>query len=380
MAIARRDALRGLPLGTAAMLSALAPRPAASASDCPPAPAGIDSLTAVQGVCAWPNCQLLDDGTALALIFNQPCHGLWEGDLDCWASLDGGATWRFRGRAATHEPGTNRMNCAAGIAANGDVVVLCSGWAGRRRRGEPVDPHRTPLRPWVCRSSDGGATWTAGVEFPAPPAGGIGAGNELIPFGNIRPGEDGSLRVAAYLRKGDARSCFMLRSRDDGRTWLDPVPLHPGGNETDILHLGGGRWLAACREFHRKPDVHLELFASDDDGRTWSRRMPLTLPRQVTGHLARLADGRILLSHGNRCWNNFGVDVRISEDEGKTWGAPVRIAHCPRSDCGYPSTVQLADGRALTAYYTRISADYHYEMRVAAWDPASYGTGGTSVG
>ena len=198
--------------------------------------------------------------------------------------------------------------------------MLCSGWADRRRRGEPVDPHRTPLRPWVCRSSDGGATWTAGVEFPAPPAGGIGAGNELIPFGNIRPGEDGSLRVAAYLRKGDARSCFMLRSRDDGRTWLDPVPLHPGGNETDILHLGGGRWLAACREFRRKPDVHLELFASDDDGRTWSRRMPLTLPRQVTGHLARLADGRILLSHGNRCWNNFGVDARISEDEGKTWG------------------------------------------------------------
>ena len=61
-------------------------------------------------------------GTITAAIFNQPCHGAWEGDLDCWASTDGGVNWRFRGRAAQHEPGTNRMNCAAGLAGNGDLL------------------------------------------------------------------------------------------------------------------------------------------------------------------------------------------------------------------------------------------------------------------
>ena len=114
--------------------------------------------------------------------------------------------------------------------------------------------------------------------------------------------------------------------------------MNPAGNETDILHLGGGRWLAASREFKESRDVHLELFVSTDDARTWERRMPLSLPMQVTGNLAALADGRILLSYGNRCWNNFGVDVRISEDQGKTWSPPIRIADCPRADCGYPST------------------------------------------
>ena len=338
--------------------------------------AGITDQTAIQGVCAWPNCQVLADGTILALIFNQPCHGLWEGDLDCWASRDGGGTWRFLGRVAPHEPGTNRMNCAAGLAANGDIVVLCSGWADRARRGEPVAPFDRPVRAWVCRSRDGGATWDVTGGFPAPPREGIGERNELIPFGNVRGADDGSLRVAAYLRRGEARTCYLLRSSDDGRNWEVAAPLNRAGNETDILHLGAGRWLAASREFRERRDVHLELLSSNDDGMTWDREFPLTLPRQITGHLAKLADGRVLLSYGNRCWNNFGVDVRVSDDDGSTWSPPVRIADCPRSDCGYPSTVQTPDGRAVTAYYTQVSQDYHYEMRVALWDPAALAANG----
>ena len=381
MDIGRRDALKGLHFGSAALVSSMVSRRDASADVVPnESESDIAVRTAVQGVCAWPNCQILPDGSILALIFNQPCHGLWEGDLDCWASEDGGSTWRFRGRAAQHEQGTNRMNCATGIAADGNVVVLCSGWADRRARGKPVAAHRQPLRAWVCRSDDSGRTWTVGDAFPAPPQSGIGIANELIPFGNIRAAEDGSLRVAAYLRREASRHCYMLQSHDDGRTWTDPVTLHSGGNETDILHLGGGRWLAVCREFQEGRDVHLELFGSSDDGKTWTRRMPLTLPRQVTGHLTRLADGRILLSHGNRCWNNFGVDVRISEDEGVTWSPPVRIADCPRPDCGYPSSVQRSDGIAVTAYYTQVSEDFHYEMRTATWNPSSFSAAGTPRG
>lgn len=373
MNLRRREVLKGFNLGAASVLPSIAtPRAAIAAAHGPADLRRIADRTAIQGVCAWPNLQILDDGTILALIFNQPCHGLWEGDLDCWASQDRGRTWRFRGRVAQHEPGTNRMNCAAGVAANGDVVVLCSGWAERRRRGEPVASHRRPLKSWVCRSADQGRTWSVGHGFPSPPPSEVGDGNELIPFGNIRVADDGAQCVAAYLRKGDSRHCYMLRSPDDGRTWGEAVTLNPGGNETDILHLGGGRWLAACREFRERRDVHLELFTSIDDGRNWARAMPLTLPRQVTGHLVRLADGRILLSFGNRCWNNFGVDVRFSGDDGLTWSPPIRIANCPRPDCGYPSTVQLSDGIAVTAYYTQVSDDFHYEMRVAEWDPSAF--------
>ena len=381
MDFGRRDLVMGIPVGSAAWLAgaALVGRVGTSAAS-PDQSTRVTTRTAIQGVCAWPNLQLLNGGTILSLIFNQPCHGLWEGDLDCWASEDGGQTWRFRGRPAAHEPGTNRMNCAAGIAANGDVVVLCSGWADRNKRGDPINPHRQPLRPWVCRSSDQGHTWAVSTEFPAPPTDGIGAGNEFIPFGNIRAADDGSLCVTAYLRRDQSRACHLLRSTDDGRTWGNAVSLHPGGNETDVLHLGGGRWLAAAREFGERRDVHLELFTSDDDARTWTRKQPLTLPLQVTGHLTQLDDGRVLLSHGNRCWNNYGVDVRLSDDGGASWSPPFRIADCPRSDCGYPSAVQLANGRAVTAYYTQVSDDYHYEMRVVHWDPSKFGVDGSVQG
>ena len=201
-------------------------------------PTGSHIRTAIQKVCAWPNLKRLEDGTLVAFLYNQPCHGLWEGDLDCWASEDDGRTWRFRSRPAEHEPTTARMNCAAGFAANGDLVVLCSGWADRAPKGVLSGPHRRVVRAWVCRSSDGGRTWEVSRDFPAPPDSPAGRDNEFVAFGNIRVAEDGSLCAPVYLRRDDLREAYLLRSRDDGWTWGDPVPLNPGGNETDILHLG----------------------------------------------------------------------------------------------------------------------------------------------
>jgi len=337
-------------------------------------PPAVQTHLAIQGVCAWPNIQQLSDSTIIAAIFNQPCHGAWEGDLDCWASQDGGRTWRFRSRIAAHEPGTVRMNCSAGIAANGDLVVLCSGWNNRGRAYEPRGfDQAAVLRAWVCRSSDGGRSWKISREFPAPPASDLGQDNNFIPFGNIQAAADGSLCSSVYLRRGTRRSCYVIRS-SDGNAWTDVRALNPAGNETTLLHLGSGRWLAASREFVRpdSADVHLELLSSTDDARTWKREMPLTLPGQIPGHLLRLRDGRVLLTYGVRNRGNYGVHIRFSEDEGKSWLAPMRIGSAPDYDCGYPSCVQLPDGKVVTAFYTKLSADYHYEMRVSFWDPNQF--------
>jgi hypothetical protein len=53
-------------------------------------------IVAIDNVCAWPNLTVLRDGTIIATIFNQPCHGLWEGDVECWGSADGGRSWTLR--------------------------------------------------------------------------------------------------------------------------------------------------------------------------------------------------------------------------------------------------------------------------------------------
>jgi hypothetical protein len=158
---------------------------------------------------------------------------------------------------------------------------------------------------------------------------------------------------------------WVLRSADGGVTWGEPALLRAdGGTETALLHLGAGRWLSACRV---EPPGHLELLVSDDDARTWSFSQVLSLPQQVPAHLLRLADGRILLTYGNRCAGHLGVDVRVSADEGATWTAPRRLAEAPEGDCGYPATVQLAAGSLVTAFYTRLPGEFQYEMRVTRW-------------
>ena len=84
---------------------------------------------AADNVCAWPNLTVLEDGTIVATIFNQPSHGSVAGDVECWATKDQGATWQKVGTPAPHEPDTNRMNVAAGRANHGDLLVIASGWS-----------------------------------------------------------------------------------------------------------------------------------------------------------------------------------------------------------------------------------------------------------
>jgi hypothetical protein len=322
-------------------------------------------IVAVDNVCAWPNLTVLGDGTIVATIFNQPSHGQMAGDVECWATEDGGRTWQKRGTPAPHEPNANRMNVAAGLAKAGDLIVISSGWSNEYPPGQSGSPFRAGiLRPWLCRSPDGGRTWSIDKDaFPAvSPDGGA-----CIPFGDIVAGDDGALRVAIYavaLGRRDDR-VYVFRSRDDGRTWGGSVPLDETTcrNETALAHLGGGRWLAAARE------DGLHLYGSADDARTWQYRIRLTGPAQHPGHLLRLQGGGILLSFGNRTPDDRRVEVRLSRDEGRTWGRPVRVVDF-EGDGGYPSSVQLPDGQVLTAYYaSRIEGHARYHMGVVAWAP-----------
>ena len=323
-------------------------------------------MPAIPDVCAWPNLTLLQDGTIVAIIWNQPCHGSWEGDLDCWASTDGGQSWTKRSQVSQHDSGTNRMNHAAGLAKNGDLLTLVSGWSNRDVVGKPSGHHGVghTLQTWVYRSGDGGRTWRRIGEFPNS-----GQQSQYIPFGDICMTDDGILCASAYFgdEATNQMNAFLLRSNDDGCTWGDMGVLNPAGNETAVLHLGQGHWVAASRE---EAAENLELLISDDNGYHWSKAGALTKPEQVTGHLLRLNDGKVLLSYGNRIEGECGVEARLSEDNGKSWGDPIRLADMPFLDGGYPSSIQRADGMIVTAYYATYpeKGPNQYEMDVVIWE------------
>jgi hypothetical protein len=319
------------------------------------APRDLKRVVAVERACAWPNLTRMRDGTMVAVIHNEPSHGINEGDADCWASADG-LKWEKRGTPAPHEPNTVRMNLAAGLARNGDLVVLCSGWTNEQQPGRPKQkPFRDGvLRAWVCRSADGGRTWQKRTDFPRLPDN----SGDYIPFGDIWPAEDGSLRVSCYGGVG----AWCLRSDDDGWTWKPWSVIAPKHNETDLYPLGGRRWMAAARI-----DA-VQLFRSDDDGRTWTGPQRVTNQDEVNGHLMRLNDGRLLLSYGVRVPGRQGVCARLSADLGRTWGPPLRLARTFDGDCGYPSSVQRSDGKIVTVYYGRkVPESQPYHMGAAVW-------------
>lgn len=326
---------------------------------------GPERYVAVDNVCAWPNLTVLPNGDLAAAIFNHPSHGLAEGDVEVWASADGGKLWKLRGTATTHDPGTNRMNVAAGRAHNGDLIVLASGWGGTgfRQRILPV---------MVSRSADGGRTWERSLDLKLPE--GV---SYLIPFGDVIRMEQNLLAAPFYFEDRDwssggrqatrKGSSYLLFSKDDGRTWGDGVVIgRDDFNETSVLRIGADRWLAALRTYG---DGHLELFSSNDEGRTWKNAGLLTLPSHHPAHLLRLKDGRVLLTYGLREKGHQGIGMRISEDEGKTWKAPTRIVNLEGStDSGYPSSVQLEDGSLVTAYYSNGIVEHRrYHMGVARW-------------
>lgn len=329
-----------------------------------PPPPAIARYVVVDNVCAWPNLTLLRDGSIAAVIHNQPSHSRLPGDLDCWVSPNG-EFWEKRGHPAPNEPATVRMNVAAGRAGNGDLVVLCSGWERK-----PGVSGGGILPPWVTRSGDGGRTWAIAKAFPAPEPG----WTHFVPFGPILPGADGALHTTCYARgikDPAARHVWHFRSKDDGRTWQRGALIGANHNETSIFHAGGTRWLAAART---NPLYRMELFRSDDDGATWQGAQPITETRELNAHLLRLKDGRILLSYGKRLDGHSGVLAKFSRDEGRTWGAPVRILQSLAQDCGYPSSVQRADGKIVTAYYSQAVENHErYHMGVAIWEAPAAG-------
>lgn len=335
-----------------------------------------ERFVAIDNRCAWPNLTVLSDGTIIATIFNQPSHARREGDVECWASVDG-RFWELRGTPAVHDKDANRMNVAAGRANNGDVIVVASGWS--------LKPETTPggkrdliavLRPWVSRSADGGRTWKVAREaFP----GAEPLMTEFIPFGDILPGGDGSLRLLAYAQSQDKdiNKVSMFRSDNDGHSWelmssisdgRNIPDVLTGHNETAFLHVGDGHWIAAARRW--KAGQAMDLFRSTDDGKTWEYGGQLTKESQHPGHLLRLANGKLLLTYGNRTKGQYGVAIKISEDEGNTWSdETLLVDDLTSGDSGYPSSVQLSDGRIVTAYYSvGVRSHQRYHMGTVIWN------------
>jgi photosystem II stability/assembly factor-like uncharacterized protein len=158
--------------------------------------------------------------------------------------------------------------------------------------------------------------------------------------------------MAIYLNPGKSATgaSYLYRSRDNGKTWGDPSRIAVGYDETGLVSLPDGRLLAALRA---DKGGHIAMAYSHDQGRTWSEPRQITRDAEMPGDLIVLRDGSVVFTYGER-EHPCGVRALISHDGGSSWDENhlVIVADdAPNWDTGYPSSVELMDGRIFTVYY-----------------------------
>lgn len=327
-----------------------------ASSAAPPAETKVDGLQrslVVSGQGYFPVAlRLADDRIAVVLRGGAGHLGI-KGRLEMVFSSDEGQTWT-KPSVVIDSPADDR-NPAFGQAADGTLVVgyLRTETYDEQGRWEPKS--KRPMSTMVTRSTDGGRTWQEPTRIDVSD---IGLGS---PYGRMVTMPDGAMLMAIYggelahdgLPVNPYRNhSYVYRSTDHGRTWSRLAEIAERLeqlNETSLLRLPSGTLLAAIRS--RGGAVFLAQ--SDDGGSVWGKPVRITPDSIHPADLCLLEDGRVLLTVGDRL-TDYGVRMMVAEP-GKlpNWAERrVLVNDSIRSDCGYPSSVVLKDGRVLTVYYS----------------------------
>ncbi|MBI1346561.1 exo-alpha-sialidase [bacterium] len=214
---------------------------------------------------------------------------------------------------------------------------------------------------YMLRSEDGGVTWKGRQRVPVN-----------SPHGPIQL-RDGRLLYCGAELWTPQRKVSVCESTDDGVSWqrLAEIPTREGDDylqyhELHAVEATNGTIICHIRN-HNTANKHETLQCeSTDGGKTW------TTPHSIgvwgyPSHLLRLKGGRLLMSYGHRR-APLGNQVRISDDQGKTWSPALIInGDATSSDMGYPSTVECDDGTLVTVWYEKLADSPLAQLRQARW-------------
>jgi len=356
--------LISLPLTHALRIFGQTPTPKSEAPLVEARAIPVERTLAVSGQGYFPVALRLRDGRIAVVLRGGGPHLSIAGRLDMIFSSDEGKTWTSP-TVVVDSPLDDR-NPAFGQADDGALVVGFWRTANYDEKGHYDPKLGKSQTTWITRSQDGGKTWSEPAEIDVSD---IGLGS---PYGRILTLPDGAMLMAIYgnaLRPAgekfasDATHSYLYRSIDRGQTWKRLSEIGDGKEqltETSVLRLADGKILAAART-RAGATVQTE---SADDGRTWSALHPLTPINIHPPDLCLMADGRVLLTLGNRV-GPLGVIGIVGDAHGQfDWEKRFALVTDSASrDCGYPSSVVLPNGHALTLYYSTTVKD-HPEWRV----------------
>jgi len=286
-------------------------------------------------------------------------------------SLDGGETWTLE-HPASWRPPPNALVAHVHTEPGGKEAVDCPGGIDftnpnfaftARMEDVNVGPSR------FYYSYDRGKHWNGPFRIPNFGQKGIAARTDYLVNGK----HDMTMFLTAAKSNGKEGRVICVRTQDGGKTWrmLSFVGPEPGADDMAIMpssiRLSSGAILTSIRHTH-----WIELYRSDDDGKSWTF---LNRPVADTGahgnppRLFELKDGKLAITYGYRS-EPYSIRTVISKDQGKAWSHPVTLRNDGGTwDLGYTRSVVRPDGKVVTVYYFNDDSKKERFIGASIWDP-----------
>ena len=296
-----------------------------------------------------PSVTMLSDGRLLAAWFSAPFEASVQQVILASSSLDGGVSWT-PAEVLQDFPRLSDFDPAFIADGRRTWFFFSAGrwirWPFLRDEKDQVGVNS--YRTYSRYSDDSGRTWSAPQV----------AGSKMFCRSNGIRLSTGELLLPVYFDVGDSAS--VLKSSDGGATWSVrgrvTTPERKEADEPSIAELNSGGIMMVLRT----GDGHLWRSISRDKGDTWLTPEKTGLAAVNSSHnLFRLQDGRLLLTHNPSPSHRTPLTMRVSDDDGRTWGEPLTLAEVPipgpdeevwNRQVSYPSVSQLRDGTVIVVW------------------------------
>lgn len=159
-------------------------------------------------------------------------------------------------------------------------------------------------------------------------------------------------RIVLPLYSDGFNLSLMAISEDHGETWRPGLPVVGRGPiQPAVVKKKNGNLIAYMRDSGDNP-TRVHISESTDRGESWTATTKSDIPNTASVELLVLQDGKWAFLGNDIDDGRYQLNLRISDDEGKSWkwSSPIENDLNKKAGYSYPSLVQTKDGLLHMTY------------------------------